>query len=192
MSFLALGLTLAQFGVVLGSWLVSAAFPETQIRSLLSDEGIRWYFGKVVENMASPILVWLILLSSAWGAIEKSKLLQAFRHRIDFQERTAFNLVRIELGIAIIVMILLTCTPHAILLSATGNLYPSSFSASIVPVLAFVGWTVSSTYAFVSGKFHTFSEAFHSCVYGISKNADLIFLLLVLIQLIDSIKFVVQ
>ena len=55
-------LALAQIVLVLLSWLITAAMPEAFPRSMLSPEGIRWFFGSFTENMESPWLVGLLLL----------------------------------------------------------------------------------------------------------------------------------
>lgn len=60
-------LILAQIVLVLASWLITAAMPDVFPRSLLSPEGIRWFFGTFTANLQSPWLVWLLLISIAWG-----------------------------------------------------------------------------------------------------------------------------
>ena len=52
-------LILAQIVLVLASWLITAAMPDVFPRSLLSPEGIRWFFGNVGEDAkAARQLVW--------------------------------------------------------------------------------------------------------------------------------------
>ena len=53
-------MAILQVALFLVSWLITAASPETTVRSLLSNEGIRWFFGSVVDNVASPPLVWIV------------------------------------------------------------------------------------------------------------------------------------
>ena len=43
------------------SWLINAAMPESKVRSLLGSEGIRWFFGSFVDNVATSPLVWLLI-----------------------------------------------------------------------------------------------------------------------------------
>ena len=61
-SYLVLGLGVAQILLMLTSWLLTAAMPEDYNRSLLSSEGIRWFFGQFQDHLASPVLVWLVLV----------------------------------------------------------------------------------------------------------------------------------
>ena len=57
------------------SWLLSATRMEG-VRSLISSEGIRWFFGSWQTLFASPLLVWLLLCLIAWGSLRKSGLIR--------------------------------------------------------------------------------------------------------------------
>ena len=107
-------LILAQIVLVLASWLITAAMPDVFPRSLLSPEGIRWFFGTFTANLQSPWLVWLLLISIAWGTLRASGLLK-YDHKV-YQQRNALRLVCLEFVLFIGVMLLLTLIPHAILL----------------------------------------------------------------------------
>ena len=63
LAYVALALGLAQIGIMLTAWLLTAAWPEDFTRSFLSAEGVRWFFGKFQTNLASPVLVWLCVAS---------------------------------------------------------------------------------------------------------------------------------
>ena len=76
-------LILAQIALVLVSWLITAAMPDVFPRSLLSPEGIRWFFGTFTANLQSPWLVWLLLISIAWGTLRASGLLN-YDHNLKF------------------------------------------------------------------------------------------------------------
>ena len=62
-----ISLLIAEIILILLSWILSAACVEG-VRSLLSGEGVRWFVGDFARMMASPLLVWLILLLMAIGA----------------------------------------------------------------------------------------------------------------------------
>ncbi len=64
---IALGLMVLQLLTVFGSWLVTAAFPDVNINSLLSGRGFRWFVGQFTNNLKCDMLVWLLLFSVAWG-----------------------------------------------------------------------------------------------------------------------------
>ena len=74
LSYVALALIIAQVALFLVSWLITAARPEIAMHSLLSSEGLRWFFGQFVQNLATPVLVWLLLLSVAYGCVVSSGL----------------------------------------------------------------------------------------------------------------------
>ena len=60
------------------SWVCSVLFPELGIRSVFSGEGIRWLLGGYADIVATPLLVWLLLLSLAFGMVKSSKVHHAF------------------------------------------------------------------------------------------------------------------
>lgn len=159
---LALALAIAQLALILGSWLVAAAMPDMAVRSLLSSGGIRWFFGNFADKVATSWLTGLIVLAIAFGSIEYSGLRQAVacvisRHRLSLtsQQRFALRMSMALLAVEVVVMVLLTALPHAVLLSVTGELFPSSFSASLVPVAAFMGTTVAVFYGLLSANLHS-------------------------------------
>lgn len=194
---LAAGLLLAEAALVLTSWILSATMTGG-VRSLLSDVGIRWFLGRFVEMMASPLLVWLVLLLIAFGSFLRSGLAHSLRclperrgaTSLNYRDRTALRLVAVILVLYVIVILLLTVTPHAILLSATGSLFPSPFSRAIVPLAAFGLSLVSVVYGVMSGRFTTLSDILDSLSYGIRRGAPLFILYILAVQFIESLLFV--
>ncbi len=159
---LALAFVIAQLALILTSWLVAAAMPNWGVRSLLSSGGIRWFFSNFADKVATSWLTWLIVLSIAFGSIEYSGLRQVVasiicghRQELTSQQRYALRMSMVLLAVEIVIMVLLTALPHAVLLSVTGELFPSSFSASLVPVLAFIGTTVAVFYGLLSATLHS-------------------------------------
>ena len=67
----ALYLLLAETALILLSWILSATMMEG-VRSLLSSEGVRWFVGSFSDMQATPLLVWFILLLSAFGSFQRS------------------------------------------------------------------------------------------------------------------------
>ena len=187
--FVALGLLLAQFAVILLSWLVTAAMPEEPLRSLLSSEGVRWYFGHLIENLSSPFLSWLLVLSVAVGAVRSSHIF-SIKFPLTFRQRFALQLVGVELLIFLAIIVSLTLLPHAILLSVTGHLYPSSFSLGIIPVGAFALMVFSVSYAVACGEVQRIEDAFKMLTSGIITAAPLFVIYPLAVQLYTSILFV--
>ena len=144
----AVALGVSQVALILLSWIISAVAPGISMRSLLSSGGIRWFLGHFVDNMLTPLLAWILLLALLWGALNKSgimALLPFRRHRptLTYRQRMAIRFVLLELCMFLLAIALLTLLPHAILLSVTGSLFPSSFSQAIVPLLTLIGITCS-------------------------------------------------
>ena len=184
-------LILAEALLVFLSWLINAAVPDVPMRSLLSNEGIRWFFGHFVENMNTPLLIWFLLLSMAWGAVHKSKITRIFPlARLGYRQRLALRLSAVVAVSIIVVIILLTCIPKAILLSSSGNLFPSSFSVAIIPILAFSVIVCSLLYGLVSGSIADFHHAFLALASGIVSWAPVFPLYVVGAELYSSLCFV--
>ena len=153
MAFTALVLLLAELVLILLSWILFA-IGEEEVRSLLSSEGIRWFVGGFTTMVSSPLLVWLIILLMAFGAFQKSGLISLTdaSYQMTYRDKTALRVAIVFLLAYIVVILLLTVIPHAILLSATGALFPSPFSRSIVPLTAFGIALVSIIYGIMSGR----------------------------------------
>ena len=184
--YIALALALAQLLLILTSWVWSAAMPLSGVRSMLSSEGIRWYLGHFAELMASPFLVWLLLGAMAYGAVVRCRSLQGNSYRSSRARLISMVFLVIYVG----VVLLLTVSPHAVLLSASGLLWPSPFSASLVPITAFSILMAAILYGIVAGTFQTLSEVYDSLVYGLRQCAPLLPIYVLFMQLFESFRFV--
>lgn len=195
--FSAIGLAILclQAGVMLISWVVNAAAPQLHIRPIFSAEGLRWLFGSFVDNLASPLTVWLILIAMAWGALEASGLLKAVwglsrPSCLSFRQTMGLWLVLFEVAAFVAVTLLLTAVPHALLLSITGHLFPSSFSRGLLPMLAAMALILSLSYGAASGTLDTLGKAYEACLFGFRKWAVLWPIYILATELICSIMFV--
>lgn len=186
------GLGVVQLLLILLSWLITAALPELPFRSLLGSEGIRWFFGQFTDNLASPLLVWLILLGMAAGTLRLSGLWTALvcPARNQYRQRFALKIVLFELLIFAVILGLLTLMPQAILLGVTGYLYPSSFSQSIIPVLCFTVCCLSVTFGWLSASYRSLTDIFKSLSYGVGSIAPLLVIYVLAAQLFYSFVFV--
>ncbi len=187
MAYIALALVIAQVLLVLTSWLITAAMPEIFDHSLLSAEGIRWFFGRFQDNLASPLLVWLLLISIALGALQRSGLSRF--DASEYRQRIAMRLVGIELIIFLAIIMALTLVPHAILLNVMGELYPSSFSMSIVPYVCFVVMFTSISFGMMSGKLKGIENVFGALTIGISRMSPLFVIYVLAMQFYYSLMF---
>ena len=175
------------------SWLINAAMPESQVRSLLGSEGIRWFFGSFVNNVATPPLVWLLVAAIAYGATRESGILEAIRmknaerrYRQTFALRIAVVATVLFLGI----LAFLTLMPHAALLSATGQLFPSSFSRSCIPAVAFCIIVNALIYGVLAGRLRSLDDVVVALTRGIAVAAPLILLYVLIAELAASCAYV--
>lgn len=171
-SRLLLLLFLAQTIVILVSWLWSAAMPEAAIRSLLNESGIRWFFGTFQANLSCPLLLWIILLDIATGVAKESGMWSGIksgmrnRRLSDAHLRSGLGAAFVVLVVEIAVILLLVLPRQATLLSVTGHLFPSSFSDSLVPIVAAVCITTSICYGLFSGVLHNYRDVFNCLLHG--------------------------
>jgi len=126
--------------------------------------------------MAGPLLVWLIFFAMAYGVVDRSALFSDWvaswrGQQLSYRQKFAYRIVFFLLAFFLLLALLLTVLPHAVLLSVTGHLIPSSFSSSFVPALAFVLIVLSATYGKLCGRFAGSSDIFNALSKGISAAA---------------------
>ena len=185
---LAFGLLLAELLLVLASWLLST-LPVVEARSLLSGGGIRWLMGQMSDCMATPLLVWILLLGMGIAAVRQSGLLDVFRPGSPKPDRIALLSVVVLFFVLVIVLLLLTAVPHAIMLSATGSLFPSPFSAALVPMIALGLCLLGMVYGVLSGRFASLTDLYEVLVSGIRSCAVVLLFYLLLSQLYFTVTF---
>lgn len=199
-------LVTAQLALILLSWLITAAFPELPIRSLLSSEGVRWFFGSFTTNQLTPLLAWFITAAMAVGACVRSRLWAAFctkmsgllhrrdstdgRQGLHYRERIGLRLALAEFMVYVVIMLLLTVVPHAILLSVTGELFPSAFSSSLIPSLSFVLIVMSLSYGVASGTVDSVARMHRVLVGGLEAGARIVPAYIIGVQLYMSLLYV--
>jgi aminobenzoyl-glutamate transport protein len=176
------------------SWLLSAAFPLSGIHSLLSGEGLRWLMGYYADQLATPYLVWLLLALMAGGCLYSCGLLAHLRtltaRKASYRESRALLFSVLWLVFYVGAMLLLTVMPHAILLSATGHLWPSPFSASLLPVTMFGILMTAVVYGLVSDHFTNLTAIYDSLLHGLRWGTPLLLFYVLVMQLHCSILFV--
>ena len=193
LSYAVILLLIAQVLLVLVSWLLSASMTEG-VHSLLSSEGIRWFVGQYVNMLASSLLVWLLLLSMAFGCIRSCGLSESNNRRANpffrYRELAALRLSAIIVILYVLLILSMTVIPHAVLLSATGSLLPSAFTRAIVPILSVGMILFSVTYGLSVGSFKSVHNIVNSLSNGIAWAAPLFVLYVLLLQFYESLKFV--
>lgn len=187
LAWLAFLLAVGQVLLILASWLLTAAMPDSFSRSLLSAGGIRWFFGRFVDNIESPLLVWLLLLSFVYGVVDHSGILHY--KASEYRQRIAMRLALFEGIFFILLMLALVMAPHAILLNVMGGLFPSSFSASLVPYCCFSLMVMSVSYGVMSDRMKNVVSVYEALVSGTGKSGGLLLIYVIAAQLYHSIIF---
>ena len=189
---LALVLGVFQLIAVLGSWIFKAVNPELPIRSLLSAEGIRWMVGSIGDNLAGRGLVWLLLGSMAFGSVKFCGILDVPRKwkAMSFWDRFGLMVALAELLVIVVLTLLLTVLPHAVLLGVTGNLYPSSFSKSLFFIVCLSVCLISVSFGVVSSRLRSLEEVCDCLVAGIAYTLPLWLIYVLAIELYASLQFI--
>ena len=189
---LALVLGVFQLIAVLGSWIFKAVNPELPLRSLLSAEGIRWMVGSIGDNLAGRGLVWLLLGSMAFGSVKFCGILDVPRKwkAMSFWDRFGVMVALAELLVIVVLTLLLTVLPHAVLLGVTGNLYPSSFSKSLFFIICLSVCFISVSFGVVSSRLRSLEEVCDCLVAGISYTLPLWLIYVLAIELYASLQFI--
>lgn len=187
--YIALMLFVLQLFTMLVSWLLSAAFPDSGIRSLLSGEGLRWFFGHFSHLLATPVLVCLILVLLAYGTFRHCGLLL---YRSTFRERRALTMTLLLTVVAVLLLLLMAAIPHAVMLSVIGSLWPSPFSHALLPLLAFIVIVLSAFYGMMAGHFVNLSNVYEAMLDGIRQGAALLLFYLLGVQLYLSVFYILN
>ena len=186
--YIALTLAVGELLLVLGSWILSAALPMSGIRSILSGEGIRFFLGHFADLLATPLLVWLLLLAMAYGVVLRSGVISGAR---SFRSSRARLIALLFAAAYLAVVMLMALVPHAVLLSASGTLWPSPFSASLVPLTAFGLAMVAAVYGIVAGTITSLADIYESFVDGLRRAAALLPICLLLVLICESLRFII-
>ena len=184
---IAFSLLAAQLLLMLVSWLLYAAIPTSGVRSLLSSEGLRWFLGHFSDVLGTPLLLCLLLLLMAYGCLKGCGILH---FKSSYRQNRALIITLSLLFVYVGVIVLLVMMPHAVLLSATGLLWPSPFSAAIVPMLAFGITLLCAVYGYVAGTYCNMSDVYQSLISGIREGAPFLLFYVLLGQLYYSLQYI--
>ncbi len=193
-AIIVLGLILVQALLIFCAWIFCALYPTVYIRSLLSEDGIRWLFSTCVENLLSPLLIWIIMFGVSIGVFMKSGFRNVCRNKhdkqIEYRKNFSFYLSVVVALILLLGYLFLSFAPHAILVGVTGSLYPSAFSFSIVPFCAFILFIVSTVYGFSSGIISDLGSWMDSMRYGIQIISPLLLIYLIGMELYKTVIYI--
>ncbi|MBP5338085.1 MAG: AbgT family transporter [Prevotella sp.] len=182
-------LLLAEALLILASWLLSAS-PNGRsfgggLGSLLSGQGVRWVAAHFVEGLQSPLLIWLLLAATAIGILRKSRLFST-----PFPSFHALLTPITLLAAYTLIIILLTALPHAVLLSATGHLWPSPFSEALVPIICLGIIIAAIGYGLANRTLTSFTAIVDAAADGLRNAAPLILIYILATQFYLSLHYV--
>lgn len=181
---------------IFGSWIISVTFPELEIRSLLSESGIRWFVGRFTENISHSSLVLLIIFSMTCGVLRESRIIYdlytfvAGKTTLEYHQRLGLQFSSIILIICSIGIGYLVLAPHAVLLSATGELFPSAFSRGVFPLFCFVMTIIAIVYGYSTHRFADIVNIFTGLCDGIKLFSPFLVIYIIATQLLMSIKYI--
>lgn len=189
-------LALLQGIAIIGSWFLAMLFPHMSFHSLLSSEGIRWFFGHFADNLATPLLVWMVLGGMAYGACQHAwnptLRSEDGKSAPTYRTRLARRVALAELVVCVGIYLWLAFAPHAILASATGGLLPSSFSRSLVPVVAFVATLCAASYGALAGRYPSPAAIFRALCAGVRSVSPFFVLYVLGATLYASLRFILN
>lgn len=184
----------ANIALIFISWILSAMGVDG-IRSLISSEGLRWFLGNYTQITATPLLAWMLLLAIAYSSLHGSGLAQTLCKTIkgekpEFRQRLGLRVTLTAFIIVIAIVASLLLTPHAVLLSPAGDIFPSPFSRSIIPLLAGSVTLLSFIYGLAAGTINNITTAFTTLYCRIPALLPLFILYVFAVQLHACILFV--
>lgn len=188
-SYLAVTLASCQVLLILVSWFITSAMPDLNMHSMLSSEGIRWFMGQFTYNIASPILGLVTVTSIAYGSLVSSGLL-SIKRNMDIRQRLAMRLISLEFIIFLIIILLLTLVPHAVLLNIDGHIFSKNFIICLISYISFGVLVMSATYSISAGRISSITSLFVFFCEGIKKAAPIYIIYILAAQLYYSIIFV--
>lgn len=78
MAYASCVLLLLQVITVLVSWVWGSVILDTNVSSLLTADGVRWFCSSLVDNVRSPLLIYILLIGLTAGQVKRSKSLQTW------------------------------------------------------------------------------------------------------------------
>lgn len=177
-------LVTAQTALVLFSWIMSAAMPDSGVRSVISGQSVRFFLGGYAGLMGTDVLVWLLLLAMAYGSVKHSGLATARPGHALYIAVAAFVLF-------CALYALMSLPQHSILQSATGELFASHtpFMKSLIPSLALMLCLTASVYGALAGVFASLADICRALFKGIADAAPLFLYYVLITQIYYTVTY---
>lgn len=195
-AYTVVSLTALEIVIVIVSWLVPAIYPYSDMRPLLSSEGVRFLVGRLLSGMSLPPLLWIILSAMSWGLLRASGLLESVMSLMrghsapPFAIRLSLYAAAAVVVVALIVIGMMTLAPGAILLSATGGIWASSFLYGLIPVIALTVAVAAAAYGSFSSRLSGATSFLDAMTAGLRSASPLIVLYVFMMQFLISLLYV--
>lgn len=179
------------------SWMGSVmGYP---VRNLFSEEGIRWFYAHLRESFTTPLLAYVIPTALLFGALSRSGLGTLLsemcrtgegRRRITYRQRTALLTAAVFLAVCVAASLVLILSPQAVLLGASGGIFPSPFVCGVLPVATLCILAAAMIYAHLSNHLHGTAEVLSVMYWGIRQHAVWVFITILTAQLYHSVIYI--
>ena len=174
--------------VPLAAWLASVL--NYDVVNLVSEEGLRWLFNHGGHALLSLQLAFIILLTSAIGAVDESGIVRDIRQ---FQHnRKAYYTAGAFFFLSVVMLLCPIFVPHNALLGVTGSLLPSPWLMGTPLAICVIVITTSIIYSAVKGTLGSFMGIPHMITLGISKYSFWVVDAMMLSLIIRTIKFIIS
>lgn len=178
------------------SWLLSVV--GEPVRNLLSPEGIRWIFSNAsisFLNEEFSYCLQFVLIAGAFRASGLTRALGSLLHwpgcvSATYRQRRALVFCGVGALVYVGILFLLVFLPHAVLLSATGYLFPSPFSEGLVWATTTGGMMIALVYGTMSNTLRTFQEVIHIFYAGLEYYAVWVVVALLAAEFYAALNYV--
>ena len=194
-SYAVIVLVITFFAAVIFSWINSMITPETSLRTVLSNEGLRNLFGKLPFKLVNTPLLWLVLSSFAVGITVESKIIsgikQVFKQRnAPYKVRFALKIVAFQILVYLIIACLLILLPNAVLLNVEGEIGLKEILYTFVPTTALAITLCSITYSLLLGTIKSVSKIIISFGKGLQLFAPLFIIYILFLTNLYTIIYI--
>lgn len=189
-----MALVVVQVLTVLLSWIVSAVWPSLAVESLLGNSGLRWLLSSYADNVSSPILSWMLLLSVAYGMFRYNGFPQSLTSKNEDNPKVLFarKIFYLEIFLGILFCLILAFYPHSFVLGVSGHLFPGPFLTIVLFVMIMVTIFANISFMYLSEKATDDKSTEKALIFGLQSVAPLIVIYLLLKEWAEMVLFVLQ
>ena len=161
------------------------------LRSLLSEQGIRWFIRNAAACMGSAPAGEALMILVAIGAGKESGLFRAMTHSMTLSPKERVSLVISLISFALFIVSILfgLFSGSNLLLGVTGTLKGGPLAQGAVFMLMLAVLLPSLIYGISTDTFHTVRECVDALSSMISVAASFLLTMLVAAQLIETVRY---